>query len=300
MSFVSLSIPSRLTVWWQAIRPRTLTMAVVPVAVGAAVAFGEAGRFAFVPVAAALIGALAIQIGTNLFNDASDGETGLDRPGRLGPPRVTAEGWATAAQVKAAAKLAFAVATAAGVVAIGYGGVTILAVGVASLVAGWAYSRGPAPISQGPFGEVFVLIFFGIVAVCGTHWLVAREPSLLALVAGIVVGLPAAAVLLVNNHRDRDCDAANGRRTLAIRLGMAATRRLYAALLAATVALPIGFGLAAGRPWLVIAVAAVPCAVPLIRGMAHEPIGQGLNLLLGRTAVFQAVVAALFVAGVLV
>lgn len=296
MTLIPAIKPTQRSVWWQAIRPRTLTMAVVPVLVGAAIAWQETGRVGFLATAAALAGALAIQMGTNLFNDASDAETGLDRSGRLGPPRVTAEGWASAGEVRAAAALAFLVAMIAGVVAVAYGGVPILIAGLASLLAGWAYSHGPAPISQSPFGELFVLIFFGVVAVCGSHWLVAREPSATALMAGVAVGLPAAAVLLVNNHRDRDSDARGGRRTLAIRVGPRATRLIYAGLLAATIALPAVVGLSSGRPWLLLVLAAIPHALTLGRDMARQT-GSDLNLLLARTAQFQALTAALMVAG---
>lgn len=297
MSLSSVPAPSKLSVWWYAIRPRTLSMSIVPVVVGAVLAWRDAGRIAFAPVLAALIGALAIQIGTNLFNDASDGESGLDKPARLGPPRVTAEGWASAALVKAAATFSFLVAAVAGVALIAIGGVPILAAGVASLLAGWAYSRGPSPISMGPFGEAFVLIFFGIVAVGGTHYVLVKSTSWMALSAGVFVGLPAAAVLLVNNHRDRDGDALSGRRTLAIRLGAAATRRLYAALLAGTLALACAIALVSGRPALALPLAALPMAAMLIGAMRDARSGCDFNRLLARTAAFQAVAAALFALG---
>lgn len=299
MSFASVPAPSTFFIWWHAIRPRTLSMSIVPVVTGAVLAWTETGRFALLPVLAALIGALGIQIGTNLLNDASDGESGLDRPARLGPPRVTAEGWASASQVKAGAMLCFAIAALAGLVLIAFGGLPILAVGVAALVAGWAYSRGPAPISATPFGEVFVLIFFGVVAVGGTYFLLAREPSWMALFAGILIGLPASAVLLVNNHRDREGDKLSGRRTLAIRLGLKGTRRLYAGFVAGTLALALVIALAGANPTLILPLAAAPFAWSLMREMWRARIGYGLNLLLGRTAAFQALVAALFAVGLL-
>ncbi len=300
MSFASVPAPSTFFIWWHAIRPRTLSMSIVPVVTGAVLAWTETGRFALLPALAALIGALGIQIGTNLLNDASDGESGLDRPARLGPPRVTAEGWASASQVKAGAMLCFVIAALAGLVLIAFGGVPILAVGVAALIAGWSYSRGPAPIAATPFGEVFVLVFFGVVAVGGTYFLLAREPSLMALFAGILVGLPASAVLLVNNHRDRDGDMLSGRRTLAIRLGLQGTQRLYAAFVAGTLALALVIALAGANPALILPLAAAPFAWSLMRDMWRARIGYGLNLLLGRTAAFQALVAALFALGLLI
>jgi 1,4-dihydroxy-2-naphthoate octaprenyltransferase len=275
-------------------------MSVVPVLTGAALAWTETGRFVLVPVLAALIGAFAIQIGTNLLNDVSDGESGLDRPARLGPPRVTTEGWASAAQVKAAALLAFATAAFAGLVLVVVGGLPILAIGIAALVAGWAYSRGPAPIAAGPLGELFVLIFFGVVAVGGTYCLLADRPSWTMLFAGILVGLPAAAVLLVNNHRDRFDDLRAGRRTLAIRLGLRATRRLYAVFIAGTLALASAMALVDARPELALPLAAAPTAWRLIQEMKDARIDSGLNLLLGRTAGFQAMVAGLFALGLVI
>lgn len=296
MSFVSIPFPSALFIWWHAIRPRTLSMSIVPVLTGGVLAWTEAGRFALLPLLAALVGALGIQAGTNLLNDASDGESGLDRPARLGPPRVTAEGWASAAQVKRAAALSFCVAAIAGLVAIAWGGLPILAVGVASLVAGWAYSRGPAPISAGPLGEFFVLIFFGVVAVAGTYFLIAGAASAIAFSTGILVGLPAAAVLLVNNHRDRVGDALSGRRTLAIRLGIDTTRHVFGAMLGATIVTALAMAMAAMRPALALPLLAAPLAVALANDM-RAPIGGDLNALLGRTARFQAVCAALFAIG---
>lgn len=285
--------------WWLAIRPRTLTMAIVPVVTGAVIAYAETARFALVPFLAALTVALAVQIGTNLLNDASDGESGLDRPGRLGPPRVTAEGLIKASEVKRAALLAFLAAALAGAVALVEGGLPILFIGIASLAAGWAYSRGPRPISATPFGEVFVLAFFGVAAVIGTHWLIAKAPSLVALLSGVVVGLPAAAVLLVNNHRDRDGDAIAGRRTLAIVLGIDGARRLYGALLIAAAVLGLPVALAAGAMGPALTMLATPLAASLYRLIAVEPIGRGLNALLARTARYQVIVAALLIAGLL-
>lgn len=297
MSLTSVSAPSKLSVWWYAIRPRTLTMSIVPVVVGAVLAWRDVGRIVLAPVLVALIGALAIQIGTNLFNDASDGESGLDKPARLGPPRVTAEGWASAAQVKAAATFSFLIAAVAGLALVVIGGVPILAVGIASLLAGWAYSRGPSPISMGPFGEIFVLIFFGVVAVGGTYFVLAKSVSWMVFSAGIFVGLPAAAVLLVNNHRDRNGDVLSGRRTLAIRLGAPATRHLYAGFLVGTLALSVVLALASGRPALALPLTAAPLAATLIGAMRRARSGDEFNRLLGRTAAFQAVAAGLLALG---
>lgn len=299
MSLSSLAAPSAFTVWWMAIRPRTLTMAIVPVVAGALVAWHEAAVFRPLAFLAALVSALAIQIGTNLLNDASDCEAGLDRPGRLGPPRVSAEGLATPVQVKRAAKIAFTLAALAGLVCIAIGGVPIAAVGLASLLAGWAYSRGPAPISASAFGEVFVLLFFGVVAVGGTHYLMLEHASLLALLTGVAVGLPAAAVLLVNNHRDRAGDALNGRRTLAIRLGIGRTRALYVAMLVSAGLGAASLALLTETQAPLLALLALPVAAMLGREIHRLRIDGGLNELLARTAGYQLLLLALIALGLL-
>ena len=244
------SRPSALRVWWAAIRPRTLGMAVAPVAVGAALAFAAAGRLDAAVLLATLACALLIQIGTNLYNDAVDFERGTDHPERLGPLRVTLAGWASAAEVKRAALLCLLLALVLGAWLCVVGGLPILAIGLASVVAGWAYSGGPRPISHSPFGEFFVLLFFGVLAVVGSHWLQSRTTGVVDDIGGLAVGGPAAAVLLVNNFRDLDGDLRAGRRTLAARLGAQGVQRAYAAL--------VLFPLVA---WLVIAAAGLPGAV---------------------------------------
>ena len=193
---------------------------------------------------------MLIQIGTNLYNDAVDFERGTDHPERLGPLRVTLAGWASAAEVKRAALLCLLLALVLGAWLSVVGGLPILAIGAASLVAGWAYSGGPRPISHSPFGEFFVLLFFGVLAVAGSHWLQSRTTGDLDVIGGLAVGGPAAAVLLVNNFRDLDGDLRAGRRTLAARLGAQGVQRAYAAL--------VLFPLVA---WLVIAAAGLPGAV---------------------------------------
>lgn len=291
--------PTGLALWMLAARPRTLTISVVPVAVGLALAWAEAGAFHALLAAAAMLGALLIQIGTNLHNDAADGERGVDDAGRVGPPRVTAEGWAAPGQVRAAAFLCFGLAAVAGVYIAWAGGWPILLLGVVSLVAGWCYSGGPLPISYTPLGELFVWLFFGLAAVCGTYGLQAGAVSHAAALGGTVVGLPAAAVLLVNNHRDRDTDARAGRRTFAILCGVPATVAVYAALMLAPfpTLLLLDRALSDANAWL--AWGSLPTALTLIRAFAVAEPGPGLNALLGRTARFQAVMGALLVVGLL-
>ena len=225
--------PSTWFVWWTAIRPRTLGMSVAPVAFGTALALADGGGLDWAVLAATLACALLIQIGTNLYNDAADYERGTDTPDRRGPTRVTLAGWASAGSVKRGAALCLGVALAIGAGLVAVGGWPILAIGCASLVAAWGYSGGPRPISHTPLGEVFVLAFFGVFAVAGSHWLQSPQLSWRDLVGGLAVGAPAAAVLLVNNFRDLETDRRSGRRTLAAVLGPRRSRFAYAAFVLA-------------------------------------------------------------------
>jgi 1,4-dihydroxy-2-naphthoate octaprenyltransferase len=287
---------SRAGLWIQAARPRTLTISVAPVLAAAAHAWSATGRLAWAPVLAALVASMAIQIATNLFNDAADGARGHDGPGRLGPPRVTALGLIPAREVTRAALVMAGLAALAGLVAIAYGGWPILVIGVLSLAAGWSYSNGPLPISATPLGEVFVVLFFGVAAVCGVVYL--ADPatvSATALVLGVALGLPAAATLTVNNHRDRAEDARNGRRTLAILIGARGAGRLYAALLGVcVVVVSVLAQREAGAAALVVAAPGGAATLVLARQFLATPIGRGLNALLARTALFQLLIAALY------
>jgi 1,4-dihydroxy-2-naphthoate octaprenyltransferase len=258
------------------------------------------GQFAVLAFLIALAVALAIQIGTNLLNDWRDGESGLDAADRLGPTRVTASGLMKPADVKRMAYIAFGCAAVAGLFAILVGGLPMLVIGAASLVAGLGYSNGPRPISGTPFGEVFVLAFFGVAAVVGTHWLMAGQWSVGAFACGLQIGLPAAAVLLVNNHRDRVGDAASGRRTLAILLGPDRSRDLYGYIVFGA----CGFGAVIALATLsfgpLATFAMLPLALALRRRMAAEPIGPGLNEVLVRTAQFQVLLGVLLICGLLI
>jgi len=241
------------TAWFLACRPKTLSVSLSPVLVGTAIAWHNSGRVLWLPLLAAALAAALIQIGTNLFNDVGDFRRGADTPGRLGPKRATAEGWLAAGVVEAAAWLAFVLAFVCGIYLVWHGGWPMVGIGLASLAAGWAYTGGPAPIAYRPLGEVFVFIFFGLVAVGGSYYLQALTLTPLAVFAAALVGLHAAAVITVNNYRDRDGDARNGKNTLAVVLGRRATRRLYTIemlapyallpLLAATAGLQLAFAL---------------------------------------------------------
>lgn len=292
------SPPPGWRLWWTAARPRTLTIAATPVLLGSASAFAEGAPLAWLPALAAFCCALLIQAGTNLHNDAADFERGNDTPERVGPLRVTAAGWATPAAVRAAALALFAAAFLLGGYLVAVGGWPILAVGLASLVAGWAYSGGPRPLSHTPLGELFVWIFFGVVAVMGSHWLQAGRLSALALLGGAAVGLIAAAVLMLNNFRDMAGDARAGRRTLALVLGAAGARRAYGVMLLTPFAVPAVLVLQ-GRPGALLTFAALPLCLALVRRLARCEPGPALNLLLAETARAEFVFGLLLAAGLL-
>lgn len=279
-----LGVPSsRLLVWWTAIRPRTLSMAATPVLLGSALAWADGAAPLWPVFVVTLLCALLIQIGTNLHNDVADFERGADRPDRIGPLRVTAAGWATPQSVRRAAALSFGLALSLGLLLVWQGGWPILAIGICSLIAGWAYSGGPYPISHSALGELFVLVFFGLLAVAGSHWLQSESTTLAPWLGGAVVGLPAAAVLLVNNYRDHEADLRQGRLTLATRLGDAGAARAYAVM----VLLPFGLVLAlawAGHTGAMLAWLAIPYALKLIPQLRRQASGAQLNQLLGATA----------------
>jgi 1,4-dihydroxy-2-naphthoate octaprenyltransferase len=284
-------------VWWTAARPRTLGISVAPVLLGTAIAWSEGAPQAWLPALAALLCALLIQAGTNLHNDAADFERGNDTPERIGPLRVTAAGWAPAPTVRRAAFTAFAAAFALGIYLVGVGGMPILVIGIASLLAGWAYSGGPRPISHTPFGELFVWIFFGLAAVAGSHWLQAGRVSSAALLGGAALGSLAAAVLMVNNYRDLAGDVKAGRRTLAAVLGPANARLAYAAMMLAPFAAVLL--LALQHPGALLAFVALPPCMAAVRRIARGETGAPLNLLLAATARAGLIFSLLLAVGVL-
>ncbi len=284
-------------VWLLGIRPRTLTMAAVPVAVGGALAWSLGSGVDHLTFAVTMACAILIQIGTNLFNDASDGLRGADGPDRLGPLRITGAGLATARQVRRAALTCFVLALAAGLYLVTVGGMFILVIGLASLAAGYAYSSGPRPLSYGPWGEAYVVGFFGIIAVAGSYNLQSQQlPDLAVVLTGLAIGCPAAAVLLVNNVRDLEADTRAGRRTLAARLGAPTARWLYALLMLAPYPLLI---VALGFPHSGLALLALPLSVWLIVMFRKQAAGPAMNQQLARTAISQALIGILLLVGLL-
>ncbi len=280
-------------IWLLGMRPRTLTMAAVLVAVGAVLAWAGGAEPDWVTFVATLLCAVLIQIGTNLFNDANDGERGADGPDRIGPLRITGAGLASPKQVRRAALACFAAALAAGIYLVVVGGLPILAIGLVSLVSGYAYSSGKRPLSHGPFSEVYVIVFFGLVAVAGSYYLQSqRLPDTAVALTGLAIGCYAAAVLLVNNLRDTVADLKAGRKTLAGRLGTRAAQGLYGLLvLAPFPLLAIAWGTKTlGLVWL-----GLPVSLWLALLFARMPVGPGMNVQLGRTALVQVLVGALLI-----
>jgi 1,4-dihydroxy-2-naphthoate octaprenyltransferase len=279
------------TAWFLACRPKTLSVSLSPVLVGTAIAWHDSATLLWLPLLAAAFGAAFIQIGTNLFNDVGDFLRGTDTPDRLGPKRATAEGWLTPNKVKAGAWLSFALAFLCGIFLVAHGGWPIVAIGLASLAAGWAYTGGTKPIAYGPLGEVFVFVFFGLVAVGGSYYLQTFGLSTMALSAATLVGIHAAAVITVNNYRDLDGDAKSGKRTLAVRLGRPLTRHLYAAEMLAPYAL---LPLLADLGWpCALPLLSLPLAVKLIRRFHREAPGPVFNNILAATAGLQLIFALL-------
>jgi 1,4-dihydroxy-2-naphthoate octaprenyltransferase len=277
--------PGLLKAWWIAARPPTLTVAITPVLVGTAFAWHEGAHIDWLVAAVALCAAVLIQIGTNLFNDVGDYERGADRADRLGPPRATSMGWLPAADVRRAAATSFGVAMVLGAYLVSAGGWPIFVIGLASIAAGISYTGGPRPIAYTPSGEFFVFVFFGLVATIGTSFLQTGRFSWEATAGGAMIGALAAAVLVVNNYRDLESDRRSAKITLAVRIGYAATRIEYAALvLLPFVALPLLAVLTGAGFRMLLPAASLPIAVRLVRDLARTPIGQALNALLKRTA----------------
>jgi 1,4-dihydroxy-2-naphthoate polyprenyltransferase len=246
-------------------------------------------------VGAALVVSLAIQIATNYANDYSDGIRGTDTV-RVGPVRLVASGLASPTAVKRAALLAFGLAAAAGLALSLAVGPELVVVGALSIAAGWLYTGGPRPYGYAGLGEPFVFVFFGLVATAGSAYIQLHRLTGLALLAGVPVGLLATALLVVNNLRDIEGDAAVGKRTLAVRIGAPATRALYVGCIVAPFALVAA--IAAARPWALVAEAAVGLAVRPIRRVASGEAGSGLVEVLVATGRLNLVFGLLLAAGI--
>jgi 1,4-dihydroxy-2-naphthoate octaprenyltransferase len=272
-------------IWLMAARPRTLPAAIAPVLVGTAAAVEWAGELPRVGAfLAALVGSVFIQIGTNLANDYSDAKRGADTVDRLGPVRVTSAGLVTPQRVLVATWVAFGVAIACGIYLTVVAGIVILAIGVVSIAAGVLYTGGPRPYGYAGLGEVFVFLFFGLVAVNGSYYVQVEQLDALPLGLSIAVGFLSTAILVVNNVRDIETDRRASKNTLAVRMGRHNAVVLYRLLvLGAYVVLPVAL-LAGGASALpLIGLLSLPLAVKPLRTMSNRTDGPSLNAALAGT-----------------
>jgi 1,4-dihydroxy-2-naphthoate octaprenyltransferase len=292
--------PSSLRAWVLAARPATLTVAMVPVVVGSAVA-QRLGGLRLGPALAALLGAIWIQIGTNLANDVFDFEKGADTGARLGPLRVTQAGLLTPKQVRRGMVVSFALATLCGIYLTLVAGPIVVAIGLLSIASGIAYTGGPYPLGYHGLGDLFVFLFFGLVAVCGTVFVEVGRLSGLAVAAALPVGAIATAVLVVNNVRDFPTDSQVGKRTLVVRFGRGFGVGEYLLLLALAYLVPVGLLLGGvGSGWLLLPLGTLPLALPLGRAVVGSRDAALLNRTLAGTARLLLLFGLLFAVGIVV
>lgn len=286
-------------IWFMAARPRTLPAAVAPVLVGTALAVQQ-GAFDGIAFACALLGALFIQVGTNLSNDYSDARRGADTEDRLGPVRVTAGGLVPPRQVLTATYVSFGIAVLCGIYLVVTAGWVLLVIGGVSILAGVLYTGGPKPYGYEGLGEIFVFLFFGLVAVTGSYYVQIQSLPWEAFVLAVPVGLIASAILVVNNVRDMDTDRRAGKRTLAVRMGRPKSRGLYAGMLVVSyVVAPLPWLLGDLSAWLLLSWLTIPLAVRLVRTVRTKTDGPTLNGALAGTGQLQLAFCVLLAGGIL-
>lgn len=280
----TLPPPGSLRAWVLAVRPPTLTAAIVPVAVGTSVAVRD-GYWQPLAALAALVGAIALQIGANFANDLSDFRRGADNEHRLGPPRATQLGLLTERQVVGAILASFGVATVAGLYLVYVGGWVIIAIGLASMLAAVTYTGGPWPFGYRGLGEVFVFVFFGVVAVAGTYYVQAGAIAGHVIAASIPVSLTVTAILVVNNVRDIDTDRLAGKYTLAVYLGRRLARTEFVLVVAGAYAAAAALWLLGDfSGWVLLSWLSVPAAFVPVGAVLARTDGPGLNHALRQTA----------------
>lgn len=287
---------ARLDEWLSAARPRTLPAAIAPVLVGSGAGFAL-GHFSWWKTLLALVVSLALQVGVNFANDYSDGIRGTDAR-RTGPARLVGSGAAAPATVRAAAFGCFTVAAAAGLVLALTTAWWLIPIGVVSIVAAWLYTGGPRPYGYAGLGEVFVFVFFGLVAVLGTTYVNAERISRTAVVLSIGVGLLACALLVANNLRDVESDAAAGKRTLAVIMGGPLTRRVYALMVAGAFLAVVVVGFR--HPWCLLGLAAMAMAARPVRLVLQGGKGKELITALVDTGMTEFAYAALVTIGLVI
>lgn len=274
---------SNLGAWIMASRPRTLPAALAPVVVGSAMALADKS-FVWLPAVAALLVALLLQVGVNLANDYFDYLKGIDTQDRLGPPRVTQSGLIPPKQVRSAMILTIFLSAIPGTYLLVRGGWPVIIIGIACVVAILAYSGGPYPLASHGLGDLFVFIFFGLVAVCGTYYVQVLHLTPIVWLLGVIEGLLITAILVVNNLRDIQTDRQTGKRTLAVTIGDRGCRIEYVALLAIAYAIPIVLWLS-GRmsAWVILPLLSLPLAISLMRLIWQSPADPILNQALVKT-----------------
>ena len=265
--------------WLIGARPKTLPAAIAPVAVATALAGSDAS---LAPALLALVVSLSLQIGVNYANDYSDGIRGTDTE-RVGPTRITASGLATPSSVKAAAFISFGVGAVAGLALAAMTSWWLIAVGLAAIAAAWGYTGGKNPYGYMGLGEIFVFIFFGVVATVGTFYVQTEEITLDSILISISMGAVACALLAINNIRDRALDEPVGKKTLAVRLGDRRSRYFFASLIS------LGYlaSFALGNIWVLLTLLTLPLSAPLIRGVLGSAQGRDLIPFLAKTGKLQ-------------
>lgn len=286
--------PGKFSIWWLAIRPKTLSISLTPVLLGSALAWHDQQHFSLILFLLTLLSALCIQIGTNLYNDAADFEKGADTHERLGPKRAVQQGWLNAQQIKSGALISFTIAFCSGIYLAWTGGWPIIILGLMSILCGYSYTAGPKPIAYSPFGELFVLLFFGLAAVGGTYYLQTLNMNIMTLLMGSTIGSMAAAILLVNNYRDLEGDEKVNKLTLVHFTGRPAARRIYILMLIYPYLFL--FGLIREYSWLsLLPILSLPLAVKIIRRFITMEISPELNQILAQTAQLQLIYTLLLV-----
>ena len=290
---------SPLGAWMLATRPRTLPAAVSPVMVGTAMAVAD-GKFEFMPAFAALLGALLLQIGVNLANDYFDFKKGIDTSERLGPVRVTQSGLISPDRVRLAMIIIFSGALVVGLYLTAVAGWPVLAVGIACILASLAYSGGPFPLASHGLGDLFVFIFFGLVAVCGTYYVQALQITTQVLWLSVPVGFLITAIIVVNNLRDIPTDRKSGKNTLAVILGERGTKLEYLLLVTGAYIMPAAFFFSGGfSVWVLLPMISIPLSIPNIIAV-HKDKGPSLNPVLAKTAALSLVFSLLLSAGLVI
>ena len=299
MSEMNSNNISQMSIWMLAARPKTLPAAVAPVIVGSALAYAHK-YFALLPAICALAVALLLQIGVNLANDYFDYIKGIDSEDRLGPLRITQSGLKSPTQVKIAMSIIFVLTLVPGFYLLKIGGWPVVVLGSASILAALAYSGGPYPLASHGLGDLFVFIFFGLVAVCGTYYVQALKLSPMVVLMGIILGLLITAILVVNNLRDIETDRKTGKRTFAVMIGQDKTRSEYMLLLLGAYTIPVIIWLSGfASVWLLLPLITLPLAFLQIRRIRKPSDGPALNDLLAKTAILSFFFSVLLAVGLI-